>query len=70
MNKNVDEIIEMAWADEIPFDKIKLLSGLSEPEVIKIMRSNLKRSSFKLWRERVTGRRSKHEKLSTGEQYN
>ena len=52
----------MAWADEISFDQIKNDSGLSEGEVIKIMRSNLKPGSFKLWRKRVSGRHSKHDK--------
>ena len=44
------------------FDKIKKDRGLSESEVIKIMRANLKAGSFKLWRKRVSGRSSKHEK--------
>jgi uncharacterized protein (TIGR03643 family) len=58
----INDIIRMAWADEISFDKIKETKGLSESEVIAIMRKNLKTGSFKLWRKRVTGRRSKHEK--------
>ncbi len=58
----IDEIICMAWADEISFDKIKKDRGLSEAEVIKIMRGNLKPGSFKLWRKRVSGRSSKHAK--------
>ena len=58
----IDNIIHMAWADDISFDKIKAESGLSEAEIIKIMRSKLKASSFKLWRKRVSGRKSKHEK--------
>lgn len=60
----INDIIRMAWADEISFDKIKKERGLSESEVIKIMRANLKPSSFKLWRRRVSGRGSKHEKRS------
>ncbi|OYZ38580.1 MAG: TIGR03643 family protein [Alphaproteobacteria bacterium 16-39-46] len=52
----------MAWADDISFDKIKNDSDLSESKVIKIMRSNLKPGSFKLWRKRVSGRNSKHDK--------
>ena len=52
----------MAWADHISFDKIKNDVGLSESKVIKIMRSNLKPGSFKLWRKRVSGRNSKHDK--------
>jgi uncharacterized protein (TIGR03643 family) len=53
-------IIEMAWEDRTPFDAIRASFGVSEPEVIALMRSSLKRSSFKLWRERVSGRRTKH----------
>jgi uncharacterized protein (TIGR03643 family) len=58
----ISDIIRMAWADDVSFDKIKKERGLTEAEVIKIMRSNLKAGSFKLWRKRVTGRSSKHEK--------
>ena len=57
-----DELIGMAWADRISFEEIKKKTGLSEKEVIKIMRKNLKSSSFKNWRARVSGRKSKHEK--------
>lgn len=58
----INDIIRMAWADEISFDRIKRERGLAEKEVIAIMRSNLKPSSFRLWRKRVSGRASKHEK--------
>lgn len=58
----ISEIIGLAWADQISFDKIKKDRGLSEAEVIKIMRGNLKPNSFKLWRKRVSGRSSKHAK--------
>ncbi len=58
----IDSIIRMAWADDISFEKINRDRGIKEKEVIKIMRSNLKPNSFKLWRKRVTGRASKHEK--------
>ena len=53
-------IIEMAWEDRTTFDSIKDQFGLSESEVIKIMRKNMKRSSFKMWRKRVSGRKTKH----------
>ena len=46
----------------VSFEKIGRLHGKSEAEVIKIMRKNLKPKSFKLWRERVSGRTRKHEK--------
>ena len=62
-NYDVNSIIEMAWCDKTSFDSIKLQTNLSEKEVIKIMRSNLKKSSFKLWRQRVYGRKAKHEKI-------
>jgi len=58
------EIIEMAWCDKTSFDAIETITGLSEAQVIKIMRNNLKPSSFKLWRKRVTGRVAKHQKRS------
>jgi uncharacterized protein (TIGR03643 family) len=59
---NVDEsrIIEMAWEDRTPFEAIDNLYGLCESEVIKMMRRQLKPSSFKLWRSRVAGRKTKH----------
>ena len=50
----------MAWEDRTPFDAINFQFNLKEKDVIKVMRSNLKTSSFKLWRKRVTGRKSKH----------
>ena len=58
----INDIIRMAWADDISFDRIKRERGLSEREVILIMRRYLKPGSFKTWRERVHGRSSKHEK--------
>ena len=66
--KNIDlestnRIIEMAWEDRTTFDSIKDQFGLKEQEVIKIMRKNMKRSSFKMWRERVSGRKTKHGEL-------
>lgn len=53
-------IIEMAWEDRTPFEAIEYQFGLSEKETIELMRSELKRSSFKMWRKRVSGRKSKH----------
>ncbi|MDD7908342.1 TIGR03643 family protein [Pseudovibrio exalbescens] len=54
------EIIEMAWQDDVPFDAIKRAHGLSEKEVIVLMRRSLKPSSFRKWRKRVSNRPSKH----------
>ena len=53
----------MAWADRISFEEIKKKTGLSENEVIRIMRTNLKRKSYLLWRKRVRGRITRHRKL-------
>ncbi len=55
------EIVAMAWDDETSFDNILTQSGLSEGEVIKIMRGHMKPSSFRMWRKRVSGRASKHQ---------
>jgi uncharacterized protein (TIGR03643 family) len=57
------DVIGMAWADRISFEEIKKKTGLNEKEVIKIMRTNLKRKSYLLWRKRVRGRSTKHRKL-------
>ena len=58
--RDLDRIIEMAWEDRTPFDAILLQFGINEGDVIKLMRNNLKSSSFKLWRKRVQGRKTKH----------
>lgn len=58
----ISEIIAMAWDDETAFDAIERQFGLSEPEVIKLMRREMKASSFRMWRKRVSGRKAKHEK--------
>ena len=50
----------MAWEDRTPFDAIKAQFGLSEGEVIKLMRREMKASSWRMWRARVQGRRTKH----------
>ena len=62
--EDIDRIIGMAWEDRTPFDVIKSQFGVSEKEVIKIMRTELKRTSFNRWRKRVSGRKTKHSKLS------
>ena len=62
-------IIEMAWEDRTTFDSIKDQFGLNESEVIKIMRKNMKRSSFKMWRKRVSGRKTKHMELKESNRF-
>ena len=59
----IDRIIEMAWEDRTTFDAIKFQFGLCEQEVIKLMRSEMRLKSFKMWRKRVQGRKTKHSKL-------
>ena len=56
----IDRIVEMAWEDRTPFDAIYFQFNLREKDVIQLMRSKLKKSSFKMWRIRVTGRKFKH----------
>lgn len=60
--KEIDRIIEMAWEDRTPFDAITDQFGLKEQDVIELMRKEMKRSSFNLWRARVQGRSTKHRK--------
>lgn len=55
----IDRIIEMAWEDRTTFTDIKNQYGIYEKDVIAIMKKNLKRSSFLLWRQRVRGRKTK-----------
>tara|TARA_B100001113_G_scaffold121692_2_gene99388 strand:+ start:903 stop:1154 length:252 start_codon:yes stop_codon:yes gene_type:complete len=64
LSKNdISRIIEMAWEDRTPFDAIYTQFDLSHDQVVSLMRSNLKRKSFNLWRERVRGRKTKHSAL-------
>ena len=58
----IDRVIEMAWEDRTPFDAILMQFGLKEQDVIKLMRKEMKLSSFKMWRARVQGRKTKHSK--------
>lgn len=58
---DIDRVIEMAWEDRTPFEAIEFQFGLPEKEVIALMRRELKRSSFNLWRKRVnSGVSQKH----------
>ena len=58
-----DRIIEMAWEDRTTFEAIEIQFGLKQQDVIKLMRKEMKPSSFKMWRERTKGRTTKHEAL-------
>lgn len=58
--EEIDRIIEMAWEDRTPFEAIKFQFGVSEQQVIEIMRAEIRPTSFKMWRKRVQGRATKH----------
>ena len=59
--EDIDRIIEMAWEDRTPFEAILFQFGLQEKEVIELMRNNSKPSSFRMWRKRMQGRKTKHQ---------
>lgn len=59
----IDRIVEMAWEDRTPFEAIHFQFGLSEKEVILLMRSSLTEKAFRRWRKRVSGRKTKHLQL-------
>ena len=58
--ETIDRILEMAWEDRTPFEAIEQQFGLLEKQVIALMRREMQPSSFKMWRKRVTGRKTKH----------
>ena len=60
-DRDLDRIIEMAWEDRTPFGAIEHQFGISEAEVIRLMRREMKASSFRMWRARVQGRKTKHQ---------
>ena len=60
--RDIDRIVEMGWEDRTTFDAISHQFGIPEKEVIKIMRREMKPSSFRMWRARVQGRSTKHAK--------
>lgn len=66
--RDIDRIIEMAWEDRTSFDAILMQFGLKEQEVINLMRREMKPSSFRMWRKRVQGRKTKHSKKRTFEE--
>lgn len=59
--EDIDRVIEMAWEDRTTFEAIEFQFGLTEAQVIKLMRHHMKKSSFKRWRTRVSGRSTKHQ---------
>ena len=61
--EETNRIVALAWSDRVSFEEIESRTGLTEPEVIKVMRQQLKPGSFRRWRRRVSGRATKHRKL-------
>jgi uncharacterized protein (TIGR03643 family) len=68
-DEEIDRIIEMAWEDRTPFEAIEFQFGIKENEVREIMRTHLKDSSFIMWRKRVKGRKTKHNKTSESNRF-
>ena len=66
---DVSAVIQMAWEDRTSFETIYERVGLTEPEVIRLMRAELNPSSFRLWRMRVRGRTTKHRALLNPERF-
>ncbi|MFZ1453139.1 MAG: TIGR03643 family protein [Ferruginibacter sp.] len=65
--KDIDRIIEMAWEDRTSFEAIEIQFGIAEKEVIELMRKQMKSSSFKMWRQRMNGRQTKHAALRSSD---
>jgi uncharacterized protein (TIGR03643 family) len=64
---DIDRIIEMAWEDRTTFDAIEAQFGLNQQAVIKLMRTQMKPSSFTMWRKRTKGRSTKHAAMRSDE---
>ena len=67
--KDIDRIIEMCWEDRTPFEAIEFQYGLKEKDAIKVMRKHLKKKTFKVWRERVSGRKTKHMEMKSSTRF-
>ncbi|SET34603.1 TIGR03643 family protein [Hymenobacter actinosclerus] len=64
--EDINRVIEMGWEDRTPFEAIEAQFGLAEKDVIALMRREMKASSFRMWRARVSGRATKHRALRSG----
>lgn len=64
---DISAVIQMAWEDRTTFETIRERIGISESTIVKIMRAELKPDSFKLWRQRMKGRVTKHRALRSPE---
>lgn len=65
--QDIDRIIGMAWEDRTPFEAIEVQFGLSEAEVIKLMKHQMRERNWRKWRARVQGRKTKHAKLKAND---
>lgn len=65
--EDISRVIEMAWEDRTPFEAIEHQFGLNQDGVIKLMRAQLKHSSFKMWRKRTHGQTTKHLRLRSSQ---
>ena len=68
-SQEIDRVIEMAWEDRTTFEAIEFQFGLAEADVIALMRSQLRPGSFRAWRKRVSGRRTKHGSTSKSDRF-
>ena len=66
---DLDRVIEMAWEDRTTFEAIEYQFGIAEQEVIELMRQSMKTSSFRMWRKRVSGRKTKHSATSNANRF-
>ena len=67
LQMDYNDLIEMAWRDEVTFTDIEREFGIKEPEVKRIMQANLKPSSYRLWRKRVRWMKEKRKKRLTNQ---
>jgi uncharacterized protein (TIGR03643 family) len=65
--QDIERIIEMAWEDRTPFEAIESQFSISEKEVIALMREEMRASSWRMWRERMNGRKTKHKQKPSEE---
>ena len=68
-SREIARVIEMAWEDRTTFEAIAFQFGLAEADVIALMRSQLRPGSFRAWRKRVSGRRTKHGSTSKSDRF-
>ena len=68
-SEDINRIIEMAWEDRTPFEAIFFQFGIKENDVRKLMRTHMTENSFKMWRKRVKGRKTKHGRTNPADRF-